>query len=46
MNHSNKNGRMLIVFNKAEGFKFDVPYSAWLVFCAGASMLIHAVRWW
>jgi len=38
--------RMNIVWNKEEGFKLDVPYSSWLVFCAGTSMLITAVRWW
>ena len=41
-----KHNRMLIVWNREEGFKLDVPYSRWLIFCAGASILLHAVRWW
>jgi hypothetical protein len=32
---------MNISRNKEDGFKLDVPYSQWLIFCVGA-----AVRWW
>jgi hypothetical protein len=37
---------MLIIYKPDEGFKLDVPYSKWLVFCIGASVLITSVRWW
>jgi hypothetical protein len=37
---------MLIVWNREESFKFVVPYSRWLVFYVGASLLLQAVRWW
>lgn len=50
---SNKNTRMHVTWNKEDGFKLDVPYSGWLMFCIGLSLLlgtlpslIDAIRWW
>lgn len=44
---------MLISWNKDEGFKLDVPYSKWLIFCIGLALLLPAlagllekIRWW
>lgn len=37
---------MNIDWNKEEGFRLEIPYGGWMVFCAGTSMLITAVRWW
>lgn len=44
---------MQISWNKEDGFKLDVPYSGWLMFCVGLSLLldalpsfIEAIRWW
>jgi hypothetical protein len=37
---------MYVSWHREEGFKLDIPYSKWLIFCLGASVLISAVRWW
>lgn len=41
-----KHSRMKVRWTADHGFKMDVPYTRWLAFCLGASLLIHAVRWW
>lgn len=41
-----KDSRMHVTWHKEDGFKLDVPYSSWLVFCIGLSLLIYAIRWW
>ncbi len=37
---------MHISWNKEDGFKCEVPYGGWLMFCVGLSMLINALRGW
>ena len=35
--------RMRINWNNQDGFNLDVPYSGWLIFCIGSSILIKAL---
>ncbi len=37
---------MLISWTKEEGFKLDIPYSKWLIFCVGLAIVVNAIRWW
>jgi hypothetical protein len=34
---------MRINWNSQDGFNLDVPYSRWLIFCIGASLLLKAL---
>jgi len=45
--------RMRINWNQENGFNLDVPYSGWLIFCLGLSLIMQAlpdilsvIRWW
>lgn len=45
--------RMNIKYNQEDGFNLDIPYSRWLVFCIGLSMVLKVlpdfitqIRWW
>jgi len=35
--------RMNIKYNQEDGFNLDVPYSRWLIFCIGLSIVLKAL---
>lgn len=45
--------RMRVNWNQTDGFKLDIPYDRWMMFCLGLSLIllsssgfIQAIRWW